>query len=144
MAEAIGEEEVLYRRVPLANNPALYTEETEVLSPMTYHPHRHRDTAGISLNRAKYTTPEELAGRAAGKRYYIAALKAKDVFALGVTVVPVPLDGDPGHCEIPEMRADNRKSREVAELELALAGLSKVFGPYGPPPEGEAPVRSEG
>jgi hypothetical protein len=48
-----------------------------------------------------------------------------------MTVVAMPIPGDPGHAEIPELNAANRKDSRTLELEQILANLSTdVIGPF--------------
>jgi hypothetical protein len=65
---------------------------------------RHdRNETGISVTRAKLTSPErllELLGVVTEKGSRIASVRVGDVRALGLRVVAAPLEGDPGHSEI--------------------------------------------
>jgi hypothetical protein len=76
---------------------------------------------GVSVSRASLTTPDELMARLGnpdtGSK--IAIVTVGDVRALGLEVVPVPVDYDQGHAEIRSAAADlNLKSvrRQLAQL----------------------------
>src|SRR3989442_13542480 len=97
--EPIGDDELLYRRVPASLN--LY-DPTAVpnLLPDAFRPNAN-DTSGLSVHRAKYKSVEQAARGRAGKQYYVVILRAGDLRAKGIEVSPRPLEGDPGHAEIP-------------------------------------------
>lgn len=84
---------------------------------------------GISVSRAGITPPARLMARlgdpTAGSK--IAALSAADVRAVGLDVVPAPLDDDPGHAEIRSAAASlDRKS-----VRRRLADLCRYVGERG-------------
>ena len=63
---------------------------------------RHdRDETGVSVTRSSITNPALLLERMGGKAgSRVAAARAGDVRAMGLRVVPKPLEEDPGHAEI--------------------------------------------
>lgn len=78
--------------------------------------------SGISVSRANLTTPEQLLQRlgrdpASGSR--VALINVREVRALGIAVVPVPLSDDSGHAEI---RSD-RESLDRKSIQRQLARL---------------------
>ncbi len=130
--EPIAADEILYRRVPAS--PGWYDEGTGLLKPQAFDPHRKNDLTGISVSRAQYKTIEEAARGQPGKSYYVAVLRAGDLLAKGIRVLPRPLPNDPGHAEFPDLNATNRKSNRVLELQRILAELTiEVEGPFVPP-----------
>ena len=83
------------------------------------------DTTGISVFRERFTTAANLAnyGRQPG-RYYIARLSVRDLWGLGLTVIPAPVKGGiPGHAVIPELNSSTAKKRSK-ELQRDLAKLA--------------------
>jgi hypothetical protein len=130
--EPIADDEVLYRRIP-ASQGWYAPGTTPPLSEAAFGPTKH-DSTGISVSRAKYKTLEEAACGREGKRYYVAVLRAGDLRAQGIEVIPRPLEGDPGHGEIPGLTYDNRKSDQALEWKVLLAHqlCLRVEGPFPP------------
>ncbi|HDY66120.1 MAG TPA: hypothetical protein ENH84_07820 [Phycisphaerae bacterium] len=126
-AEIIEDDEFLYRRILLW----LYNQNDGLKpSPKAFHPGRH-DQTGISVYRAKYTTPAQVARNDQGKRYYIAILRAGDLHEHGIRVVPKNSGHPPGHAELPDMTYVNRRTDTVKEAEMLLSQklCIKVLGP---------------
>jgi hypothetical protein len=108
-SEPVAPDELLYRRVPLI----WYSPDTG-LSPQAFDPHKINDTTGLSVSRAKYKTIDQAALGQPGKSYYVAVLRAVDLFQHGIQVVPRPnLPDDPGHAELPDLTAHNRKTAHL-------------------------------
>jgi hypothetical protein len=127
--ESVDDDELLYRRIP----EAWYDPVTGVVHDQAFAPHKTNDLTGLSLSRAKYKTIQQAAKGRAGKRYFVAILRARDVRSLGIVIEPRPLRDDPGHAEIPTLNADNRKQPRTLELQRALLGAAHaVEGPFGP------------
>jgi len=126
--EPIEDDEYLYRRVSLP-----YFDRTQggEPSPWAFRPRKY-DITGISLFRAKYTTPEEIARNARGKQYYIAVLRAGDIRSHGLDVVPIPQGHAPGHVEIPSLTHANRRTDAAEEAIQVLARklCLKILGPF--------------
>jgi hypothetical protein len=122
--EPIADDEILYRRIPLVwNNPEL--------NPQAFAPNKDRDITGLSLTRAKYKSKAEAAIGQPGRKYFVAELTANDIRAKGLTLIPKPLPGDPGHCEISEMNSGTRKDTRTIDLQEELKGIAKnVQGPF--------------
>ena len=59
---------------------------------------------------------------------------AGDLRAQGIAVVPRPLEGDPGHAELPGLTYQDRKSDEALEWKALLAQqlCLRVEGPFPP------------
>lgn len=130
-SEPIADHEILYRRIPAAAgfyDPAVDPNP----SPVAFRP-TAADVTGLSLSRANYKTLEQAGGGRVGKQYYVAVLRAGQLRQLGMKVVPKPLDGDPGHCEIAELTFANRKAMPFAEWQALLAEqlCLRVEGPFG-------------
>lgn len=75
---------------------------------------------------------DELSVNVLGKSYYVALLRAADIRAAGMDVVPKPLPDDPGHAEIPELTYENRKSKQAIEWRTLLAEklFLQIEGPF--------------
>jgi hypothetical protein len=94
----IADDEIIYRHVPggerwQAAGPMLTTANFQYRTKL--------GETGISVTRAGITGPErllQLVRRTPGSR--VVAARVGEVHALGLLVVPVPLDTDPGHAEI--------------------------------------------
>jgi len=130
--EPIDDAEFLYRRVP--DSQRWYDPKTHPqLSPEAFRPQRH-DLTGISLYRDRYKAIEDAAKGREGKRYYVAVLRAGDLRAGGIEVVPRPCENDPGHVEIPGLNYEARKTQQVREWKVRLAHnlTLEVRGPFPP------------
>lgn len=117
-AEPIDDDELLYRRIPMAwHDPSI----DERPSPQAFRP-RKDDTSGLSLTREKYHTPEEAAalGRA-GNKYYVAIVRAGDLRAKGIRVEPDPAVDDRGHAVLPDLTHVTRKEPTQKGMEVRLA-----------------------
>ena len=127
--EPIEDDERLYRRLPI--HPKYFDPAVDPApTPFAFRP-REEDDTGLSVSRAKYKTVEDVAANPRGKQYYVAILEAGELRRRGIRVVPKPLDGDPGHAELPDLRYDNRTTAEAEEMQVALATeLCRVDGPY--------------
>ena len=128
--DRIDDEEVLFRRVP-ASTGWYRGDQAPPLEPEAFRPNRN-DVTGISLSRAISTTVEEAAKGRPGKSYYVAVLRAGDLRATGMQVVPRPVEGNPGHAEIANLTYDERKSRRAIEWQFLLAHklCRGIQGPY--------------
>lgn len=126
--EPIADEELLYRRV--SERSGWYSSDTG-LKDQAFAPHKENDTTGLSVARAKYQSVEQAAQPKPGRPYYIAVLRAVDLRKHGIAAVPRPRPGDPGHAELPDLNAQNRKSDRTLELQRILVELTlKVEGPF--------------
>lgn len=138
--EPIEDDELLYRRVP--EHPPFYDPATDPKpTPQAFRPHR-KDTAGLSVYRAKYKTPEQVAVNPRGKRYYVAVLRAGDLRDGGIEVVPRPESEDPGHAVLPQLTYENRQTDAAEEAAVLLAEklCLEVKGPF-PPAVSQEPCR---
>jgi hypothetical protein len=128
--DPIADDEILFRRIPCSTG-WYDAVRTSPLEPEAFRPN-HNDVSGISLSRQKYRTAAEAARGRPGKSYYIAHLRAGELRAAGIDVVPSPVPDDPGHAEIPSLNYDQRKSRRAVEQRELLAGrlCLKVEGPF--------------
>ena len=129
--EPIADEELLYRRVSAASG--WFSAETG-LNAQAFAPHKTNDATGLSVSRAKYKSIDEAAQPKPGKPYYVAVLRAGDLRQKGIEVSPRPLPGDPGHAELPELNAGNRKSDRTLEFQRVLVDLClRIEGPFSLP-----------
>lgn len=147
--EPITNDEVLYRRV--SERSGWYDPSSA--SPVAWVAFRPnaQDVRGLSVWRARYKSPHEAAAFNArpGHRYYILALSAGCLRAMGVEVEPSPEDGGPGHASLVNLsasayRADKDGVRELASR-LAAEAIQAVQGPLGPfdAPDGSTPERAD-
>ncbi|MDY7009862.1 MAG: hypothetical protein SVV80_03830 [Planctomycetota bacterium] len=127
-SEPMEDDEYLYRRILLQYfNPSQGSEP----SPKAFRPRKHDET-GLSVFRAKYVTPEQVAQNDRGKRYYVARLRAGDLRDNGIKVVPRIEGHEPGHAELPDLTYDNRSTDvgEEAQQLLARRLCLEVLGPF--------------
>lgn len=130
--EPIEDDEILYRRVP-----AVWFDGNSV-DEQVFLPHPKNDPDGLSLSRAKYKSIEEAAKPPTlrpGKIYYVARLRARALHEADLSIEPKPLEDDPGHCILPDLRSENRGSDETSKLAIILVrGLTSddIEGPFGP------------
>lgn len=129
--EPIEDDEILYRRIP--TQPAYHDPNLSPLpTPKAFHPRRD-DRTGLSVYRAKYKMPKQVAANDRSKTFYVAELRAGELREQGIEIIPAPLPDDPGHAELPGIKYDDRKSDSVVRWELLLAHkLCRILGPYGP------------
>ncbi len=126
-SKPIGDDELLYRRIQL-----VHFDEGREHGP---HPNAFRagkrDTTGISVFRAEFISPEEVARNDRGKKYYVAELRAGDLREHGIDVVPKPDTDKLGHAELPSLTYENRKddASEEARRRLARNLCLKTVGP---------------
>jgi hypothetical protein len=120
--EPIDDDEVVYRRA------LPYWYQDGVLADATFRP-TERDTDGLSLWRARHVSVEE-AARGRGPEYYVAAVSVRDIRALGIEIVPDAPSGVRGHCIVPALNFDDRKSTRSLECQRALARRAEVSGPF--------------
>lgn len=131
-SESITDDELLYRRVPASTG--WYTPEAG-LKPEAFAP-RQDDATGLSISRANYKSIEEAAKGRPGKSYFVAVLRAVDLRQQGIAVEPRPLPGDPGHAELPDLNAGNRKATKTLERQRVLVTVClRIEGPFVTPPE---------
>jgi hypothetical protein len=129
-ADRVADEEILYRRVPMSTG--WYDPNRQPpLEPEAFRPTRE-DTTGISVVRAKYASLQEAARGRPGKSYHVALLRAGDLRAAGMEVMPKSVEGRPGHAEITSLTYGNRRSDQALEWQSSLAGelCLAVEGPF--------------
>ncbi len=127
-SEPIENDEYLYRRILLQYyDPSQGSEP----SPNAFHP-RDYDKTEISVFRAKYVTPEQVAQNDRGKRYYVAVLRAGDLRDNGIEVVPRIEGHEQGHAELLDLKSENRRTDAVEEAQQLLARklCLEVLGPF--------------
>ncbi len=128
--EPIGDEELLYRRIP--RQPSFYDAEKDpAVTPLAFKPTKN-DTSGLSIFRAKYISIEKVAENDRDKKFFVAVLKAGDLRLHGLIVVPSPLPNSPGHAEISSLTYATRKTTLSKEMRVKLAHelCLRVGGPY--------------
>jgi len=110
--------------------------------PDAFDPHKERDGGGLSVFRLAFHTTEEVSNfrTMSPKSGWVARLRASSIIALGLTIIPDPLEAadqrpaQPGHSVVPELNSANRKSSEAAQWKQQLAAaVIAVDGPFPPP-----------
>lgn len=123
----IADDELIYRRIP-ASQGWYDPESTLPLSPKAFRP-RSGDNDGISVTRASFRSPAEEAKNNRGVRFFVATLCVGDIRKHGMDVVAQPIDGNPGHAIIPELRYESRKETDNFQQLLAHRLCHCVVGP---------------
>ncbi len=99
----IADDETLLRHIP---GGTLWQAPGPRITSANFQLRHDRNETGVSVTRARITTPKrllELVGSSRDSR--VAVARAADVRALGLRVVSRPLPEDPGHAEIQSERA---------------------------------------
>jgi hypothetical protein len=100
MVEPIDDEEILLRHIP---GGELWQAPGPRITSANFQLRHDKGETGVSVTRLVMTTPKQLLERVGGsaeKGSRIASANVGEVRALGLKVVPRPLDADPGHAEI--------------------------------------------
>lgn len=130
--EPVGDGELIYRRIPVSKG--WYDPKVSPLpSPKAFEPRKKNGEAtGISVVRAKYRTLKDVAIGPSKQGYYVAVLGVTDLRARGIDVVPRPLEGNPGHAEIPNVNSLNCDTDQCKEWQKLLAHelTIRVEGPF--------------
>jgi len=128
--EPIEDDELLYRRVPV-KPPHFDPTNDPCPTPKAFRP-RKDDTTGLSLSRAKYMSPEDVARTGHGKEYCVAVLRAGDLRQHGIDIDPAPLEDNKGHAVLPALTWENRKEAKQEEMQVLLAEklCLRVEGPF--------------
>jgi hypothetical protein len=96
----VGDDELLLRHIP---GGTLWQAPGPRITSANFQLRHDRQETGVSVTRWKITTPErrlELVGGSVQAGSRVAWVRAADARALGLRVVPKPIDNDPGHAEI--------------------------------------------
>jgi hypothetical protein len=122
--EDVDPGETILRRIPSEHFDASLPNP---VSPNAFRPSGD-DIDGISLYREAFVSPLQVARKARrpASTYVVARLQARDVMALGLTIVPTP-GNLPGHVSLPEINTasynDKTSKSRVKDLNLSLAKL---------------------
>ena|SRR5579871_6808142 len=98
--DEVADDEYLLRHIP---GGTLWQAPGPRITSANFQLRHDRQETGVSVTRAKITTPErllELVGGSVQSGSRVASARVAEVRALGLRVVPKPLDNDPGHAEI--------------------------------------------
>src|SRR5439155_2820344 len=96
----IADDEYLLRHIP---DGTLWQAPGPRITSANFQLRHDRNETGVSVTRARITTPErllELVGGGLQRGSRVASARVREVRALGLHVVPKPLEEDPGHAEI--------------------------------------------
>jgi hypothetical protein len=139
-SEPIDADELIYRRV-MATSGYFDPHRKPSLSDKAFKPLR-RDEDGISVTRAKYVDGPQAAAEAGyeGKDYYVIEMRAGDLQAIGLDILPNPLPGNPGHAVLPRLKIADEKS--PAALDLMHKARLLEFRHHGPYPGKMPPPRN--
>lgn len=131
----IDDDELIFRKIPVSQS--WYDPEKKFLSIQAFKPNKNRDLSGISMDRARcekhpeFRSIEEAAIGKSPNGYYVAVLRVGDLRAHGISLESRPLQDNPGHAELPDLRADNRNEDKAIAIKDALVRLVlEVQGPF--------------
>ena len=139
--EPVADDELLFRRIPASTG--WYDPVTKSISPEAFRPNSN-DTTGLSFSRASFNpggASDEAARGRLGKQYYVSVLRAADLRAAGIDVIPKPQPpSNPGHAEAPALNYKDRRTNEAREIVQQFRSLVlEVLGPFDgqtdPPPK---------
>jgi hypothetical protein len=127
--EPVADDEILYRRVPVSKG---WVDEHGV-RPDAFEP-RTDDHSGLSVYRARFVSLEDAAKGLSKRGYYVLAMRAGDLRAAGINVVPMPQDDLPGHAELPSLAYQEQESELSIEQRELLADrlIMAIHGPFVP------------
>jgi hypothetical protein len=127
--EPVADDEILYRRVPVSKG---WIDEHGV-RPDAFEP-RASDDTGLSIYRASFVSLESAAKGLSKRGYYVLVMRAGDLRAAGIDVVPMPRDDLPGHAEIPSLAYQEHESElSIQQRELLADRLVvAIHGPFVP------------
>src|SRR5207245_2961611 len=98
--DEIADDEYLLRHIP---GGTLWQASGPRITSANFQIRQDRNETGVSVTRLKITGPKRLLELVGGKPQRgsrIASVRAAEVRALGLRVLPKPLPEDPGHAEI--------------------------------------------
>ena len=115
--DAVGDAEWLLRKVP-SGNAAYYDPSLKTpLQRIAFRPNEY-DVDGISFFRETFVSPRSLGYEGRKPPYYVVRLRARQVAAIGLRILPLPdPDQPPGHLVLRELCYKARQT--VAEKEAA-------------------------
>jgi hypothetical protein len=125
--DSIADDEILLRHIP---GGTLWQAPGPRITIANFQVRHDRNETGVSVTRLLITAPERLLELVGGKPEQgsrVASVRTSEVRALGLRVVPKPLENDPGHSEIQSDKAslDDHACRKRLALLFA-------FVPDGP------------
>ena len=87
--------------------------------------------------RARFVSLDDAARGLSKQGYYVLALRAADLRAAGIDIVPKPQGDLPGHAEIPSLAYQERESDVSVQQRRLLADrlVTAVHGPFLPSAE---------
>jgi hypothetical protein len=98
--DQIADDEYLLRHIP---GGTLWQAPGPRITSANFQLRHDRNETGVLVTRSAITTPEQLLEVVGGKAELgsrVVRARVSDVRALGLRVVPKPIDQDPGHAEI--------------------------------------------
>jgi len=129
--EPVDPNEMVYRRVAVKTG-YYKLGRLPPISQKAFNPIDGNDDDGISLFRAKYGGPEDVAaGGRAGTDYFVIEMRAGDLFGVGMILEADPRPGIPGHAQVPSVNCATRDSKEVQEImDRARHVAFQAHGPF--------------
>lgn len=135
--DPVGDAEWLLRKVPSGNaqyyDPSLQTP----LQRIAFRPNT-KDVCGISFFREIFVSPRSLGYKGRKPPYYVVRLRARQVAAIGLRILPLPdPDQPPGHLVLPELcfkaKQTVAEKEAASRLQVALRDIASLaFDPTAP------------
>lgn len=124
--DAVGDAEWLLRKVPSGNaqyyDPSLQTP----LQRIAFKPNKD-DVDGISFFREMFVSPRRLGYEGRKPPYYVVRLRARQVAAIGLRILPLPdPDQPPGHLVLPGLCFKAKQTAAEKELQVALRDIASL------------------
>jgi hypothetical protein len=129
--DEVADDEYLLRHIP---GGTLWQAPGPRTTSANFQLRHDRQETGVSVTRWKITTPQrllEVVGGSVQAGSRVACVRAADVRALGLRVVPKPLDTDPGHAEIQSDQAslDDHACRKKLAMLFHFVSADQQAGP---------------
>jgi hypothetical protein len=128
--DEVADDEYLLRHIP---GGTLWQAPGPRITSANFQLRHERQETGVSVTRAKITSPQrllELVGGSIQAGSRVASARVTEVRALGLRVVPKPLENDSGHAEIQSDQA----SLDDHACRKKLALLFQFVSIDAPPP----------
>lgn len=130
--EPIEDDETVLRRVPVSKK--WYSPQTGC-SPEAFAPRPDEET-GISLVREKYCDVAAAACGPSRNGYWVIRISARELRRRGIVIEPRPIEGSPGHVEIPALsypavQANSQRAEDIM-VQLATELSNDAIGPFVP------------
>lgn len=128
--DAVGDAEWLLRKVPSGNADYYDASLKTPLQRIAFRPNKH-DVDGISFFREIFVSPRSLGYEGRKPPYYVVRLRARQVAAIGLRILPCPdPDQPPGHLVLPDLcfkaKQTAAEKEAASRLQVALRDIASL------------------